>query len=154
MTDLNHQFYELIQRASFLKDVPLFHHFSSEILAGLAEITSLVLLPRGRILFRQGEFPDSLYIIQSGEIEIKINGQFIALLGRYECLGELSILDESLRSATAEAKTDASLIQILAKDFKTLVAGHSQLSLGLMRTLAQRLRQREAEGRCQHSNSH
>ncbi len=148
MHNTDSSFYSLIQRASFLKHVPLFHSFSSYYLTSLAKITKSISLSKGQVLFHHNDFADSLYIIRSGQISIQINGKELALMKRYECLGELSILEESFRSATAVANEDMQLISISSEDFKSLISTHSEMALIVMRTLAQRLRERETIVHC------
>lgn len=72
----------------------------------------------GEVIFRQGYPGDHAYIIQSGEVEIyheEPDGsvQQLALLGAGEMFGELALMDDAPRSASARAKTDCSL-QIMA----------------------------------------
>ncbi|MCK5003390.1 MAG: cyclic nucleotide-binding domain-containing protein, partial [Gammaproteobacteria bacterium] len=64
----------------------------------------------GTQIFQQGEPGDCAYIIQSGEIELSmlINGKesAFAILETGELFGEMALIDNSFRSATAIAKTD------------------------------------------------
>ena len=137
-------FSRLIQKASFLGNVSLFAGFSPDYLAGLAEIVRSENLPRGGRLFKQGDFADCLYIVREGKIRISIDSKTIVDLGRFECIGELAVFGEPVRSATATAVTDAVLVRISAGDFKNLLTLHPGMSLALMRTLAQRLKLRES----------
>ena len=72
----------------------------------------------GEIIFRQGYPGDHAYIIQSGEVEIlheEADGShtLLATLGVGEMFGELAVMDDAPRSATARAKS-ACVLQIMA----------------------------------------
>ncbi len=137
------QFCRLIQKASFLKHVHLFRHFSSASLAGIARITQNVEILENHILFEKGDFADDMYIVREGQISIEIDKSQMTVLGRFECMGELAVLGESLRTATAVAKTDTVLLRIFSEDFKNLLTLYPGVSIELMRILTDRLKQRE-----------
>ena len=71
-------------------------------------------------IFQEGEPGDCAYIIQSGEIELSmlINGKdsAFATLEKGELFGEMALIDNSFRSATATAKTDVELL-VISRDY-------------------------------------
>lgn len=91
----------------------------------------------GTQVFQEGEPGDCAYIIQSGEIELSmlINGKLspFALLKKGELFGEMALIDNSFRSATAIAKTDVELM-IISRDY---IAQKIELSDPTIRMLLQ-----------------
>ncbi|MBT8141487.1 MAG: cyclic nucleotide-binding domain-containing protein, partial [Gammaproteobacteria bacterium] len=73
-------------------------------------------LKQGEILFSEGDSPDYAYLIEHGVLEISSiqNGEHIVLgeLTDGRLLGEMAVLDDSPRVASAVAKTDCVLIEI------------------------------------------
>ena len=148
MTPDSTSLYQILETASFLGHVSLFEHLTPACLADLARIVRPVSLDSGQVLFREGDFSDGFYIIRHGKIAIEIQGRPVTVLDRYECLGELSVLADPGRTATARAVEKSRLVTISSDDFKGLLALNPEISLALMQTLAQRIRDRENGGAC------
>ncbi len=91
----------------------------------------------GTLVFQEGEPGDCAYIIQSGEIELSmlINGKHsaFATLEKAELFGEMALIDNSFRSATATAKTDVELL-VISRDY---IAKKIELSDPTVRMLLQ-----------------
>lgn len=73
-------------------------------------------LVAGAVLFREGEAPDTAFLIEAGEMEVRIRqgGSDIVLsrLGPGDLVGEMAVIDDSVRTATATAVTDCVLYRI------------------------------------------
>lgn len=91
----------------------------------------------GTPIFNEGEPGDCAYIIQSGEIELSmlINGTNspFAILEKGELFGEMALIDDSFRSASANAKTDVTLL-VISRDY---IAQKIELSDPTVRLLLQ-----------------
>ena len=76
-------------------------------------------LKPGEVLFREGEAGDDAYIVEKGEIEISIDlptgKKVIAELGKGEIIGEMSLIADAPRSATAIASVESELL-VLKRD--------------------------------------
>lgn len=92
------------------------------------------------IIFRQGDPGDFMYIIKEGEISLNIGNtvEYIAVSGEF--IGEMSLIDESPRSATAVAENDCELIRVDRDKFFKLIKKHPDFSILVMRVLVERLR--------------
>ena len=70
----------------------------------------------GEVLFREGDAPTTAFLIESGEIEISLRqrGRYVVLsrLGEGDLLGEMAVIDNAPRTATATAVTACALIPI------------------------------------------
>src|SRR3954468_11630472 len=102
-------------------------------------------LERGDVLFHEGDQGDRLYVIGEGKIKLgrtSVDGRenLLAILGRGEMFGELSLFDPGPRTATATAVTDASLIGLGHDALKPWLTGRPEVAAQLLGALAQRLR--------------
>jgi CRP/FNR family transcriptional regulator/CRP/FNR family cyclic AMP-dependent transcriptional regulator len=102
----------------------------------------------GTVVVREGEPGRHLFLIQRGSVRIWIAGrdgaQELARLGEGAHFGEITILDQNVRSATAEALTEAELVIVPHVAFEILAdrhpADHARVMENLARELARRLR--------------
>ena len=100
----------------FLRKVPLFADLAEADLDRLCEAAREVVLEPGATLFREGDTGDRAYIIRDGELEIvKLSGDreiLLAVRRRGEVIGELALLDESPRMASARARSRTTMLTI------------------------------------------
>ena len=94
----------------------------------------------GTTVFAEGEKPNSMYVVRSGEVELKLGGSTVETVGPDSFFGEMALIDHSLRCASAVAKSDCELIPIDEKRFLFMVEETPFFALTVMRTLAARLR--------------
>lgn len=128
-----------------LRQVPFFAQLSQE---ELSEIASRMVARRfsaGQIIFHYGDPGGLLYIIRTGKIKITyatLDGQeaLLAILGKDDFLGELALLDEAPRSATAEALEATDTLTLHREDFIRFLRHNPDLSLHILRTLTKRIR--------------
>ena len=94
----------------------------------------------GDVIFKQGDAAAELFIIQSGEVEIRLGNRRLEKLSNYNFFGEMALIDPAPRSATAVAVTDVKLVPVGEKQFLFLVSNTPYFALNVMRILARRLR--------------
>ena len=94
----------------------------------------------GDVIFREGDRAQELFVIRSGEVRIQIGNRTIAELSADSIFGEMALIDNEPRSATAIAVTDVELVSVSEKQFLFLVSQTPYFALRVMRVLAQRLR--------------
>ena len=91
-------------------------------------------------VFEAGEVASSMYVVQEGEIEILIGDRVVETLGVGGPFGEMSLIDDSPRAATARAKVDSRLVVIDEEMFKLHVQRVPYFAVQMLRVLAERLR--------------
>jgi len=115
----------------------------------IAESMREVNHPADTLLFEENTEGSSLYIINSGEIEILkriIEGKskIVAVLKSGDFFGEMSLIDNSPRSAGARVAKDSIIYELRKEDFENILNNNRDLALKVMRgivsTLCQRLR--------------
>ena len=132
-----------IEKVLFLKRVPLFSHVPTKDLVRVAGIAEEVVHgPESRII-TEGESGSAMFIIVDGEVLIHRGDQRIATLRSQDCFGEMSILDQEPRSASATALTDCLLLKVDQDHFRDILAQNLGVALAIIRTLTHRLRSGE-----------
>jgi CRP-like cAMP-binding protein len=94
----------------------------------------------GDVIFMQGDPARELFIVQSGEIEIRLGNRVLETLPQYSIFGEMALIDNAPRSATAIAVSDAKLVPVSEKQFLFLISNTPHFALNVMRVMARRLR--------------
>ena len=94
----------------------------------------------GEVIFKEGDAADRLFVVKSGEVAIRSGNRTLAELSTNHIFGEMALIDDAPRSATAVARTDVELVPISEKQFLFLVSQTPFFALKVMRVLARRLR--------------
>jgi CRP-like cAMP-binding protein len=81
-----------------------------------------------------------MYVVKKGVVELSVRGKVIASIENGGVFGEMALIDNKPRSATARAKTNCDLVPIDEERFLVLVHQKPSFALEVMRVLAQRLR--------------
>jgi CRP-like cAMP-binding protein len=98
----------------------------------------------GETIFREFEMGSEMYVVLEGQVELSIDGKVIELLGLGEPFGEMALIDQAPRVATAVAKTPCKLAVISEKRFLFMVAQTPHFALQIMKVMADRLRRMNA----------
>ncbi len=102
-------------------------------------------LPAGTVLFREGEPGKEMYVIQQGRVTISKNvgavEKILSSLGPGEFLGEMSILNNKPRSATATCAENSKILAIDAKTFEAMIRGNAEIAIRMIKKFADRLQE-------------
>jgi MFS family permease len=108
-----------------LRAIEMFAPLPAPTLEALASSLVRVDVPAGQTVFRQGDHGDRFYIVDSGEVEIVIDGDVANVLGPDDYFGEIALLRDIPRTATARARTAAQLYALDRDTFLGAVTGHA-----------------------------
>ncbi|MBI4885260.1 MAG: Crp/Fnr family transcriptional regulator [Actinobacteria bacterium] len=131
---------ELLARTDFFAGAP------PTVLRELAAVGAELHLIRGDVLFRERDVADSLYLVVSGRLAIVIANPIdhretvVALMDSGDLFGEMALLDEGPRSATARALEPSTVFAIPFDPVIRAFRSDPTLLWGVTRLLAQRLR--------------
>ena len=128
-----------------LKRAPLFDALDDEGARALRRQMSEVKLSRGEHLFNEGDDGDALYVVLEGKMKLTRQAadgreNLLSVIGPGEMFGELSLFDPRPRTSTASAVTDVVLAGLKHEALISWLQQHPEVSLHLLRALAQRLR--------------
>lgn len=94
----------------------------------------------GQTVFSAGEKGQAMFAVIEGEVDIVIRGKVVESIGPGGVFGEMALVDDSPRAATAMIRNDARLARIDQRRFMFLVQQNPYFALQLMSILADRLR--------------
>lgn len=94
----------------------------------------------GSVIFSDSEPTDAVYLVLEGEIALSLRGESLSTEGRGALIGEMAIMHDAPRNATATAVSTTRLARISPDEFRELVADNPEFSLHAMAELARRLR--------------
>lgn len=94
----------------------------------------------GDVIFAEGDPAQELFIVQSGEVEVRLGNRLLEKLPQFSIFGEMALIDASPRSATAVAANDVKLVPVTEKQFLFLISNTPHFALNVMRIMARRLR--------------
>lgn len=101
--------------------------------------------PKDHILFREGDHGEQMYVLQAGKIRITKTvrdvDKTLTVLGPGEFFGEMAILNNKPRSATAIIEEDAKVLVIDPKTFEAMLRGNAEIAIRLIKKLAGRIQE-------------
>jgi len=115
-------------------------------MAGSENLTAFIhdYLP-GTMLFEENDPGSRMYVIRSGRVRIfrRVGGTefLLAFLGPGDFFGEMALLENLPRSASAQIVEPSRLIEVDAGTFEEMIRSNAEISARIMRTLASRLRE-------------
>jgi MFS family permease len=108
-----------------LRAIEMFAPLPAPTLEALAGSLVRMEVPAGETVFRQGDHGDRFYIVDSGEVEIEIDGRVANVLGPGDHFGEIALLRDMPRTATVRARKETRLHALERDAFLGAVTGHS-----------------------------
>lgn len=133
-----------------LKTIPFLSALSPAHLREVYRIAREIDLAAGEALFAKRQDADAMFIVLSGRIKIFTDSagkkrKTFAYLTEGEFFGEMALVEDLPRTASATAVEASRLMLIYKKDFQRLLVRDPKLSLYLLRTLCARLRHANEE---------
>ena len=100
----------------------------------------VVRLAPGEVLFREGERGDTMFVLLEGTMDIIIGDKVVENSQRGAIIGEMALIDQSPRGATAVARDPARLAKVDQRRFHFLIQQNPFFATHVMKELADRLR--------------
>ena len=132
-------------KVELLRKVTLFEGLTDDELRTLAEATQIRRFPRNCMVILADEQGDSFFVIDAGKAKVSVTATdgrevILSVLGAGEFFGDMSLLDNSPRSANVTTLEVCDLLVIRRSDFLDALQAHPSIAIKLMVTLASRLR--------------
>ncbi len=128
------------QKITFLKGIELFKDGTDDDLMMVASICNEAYFSDDEDIFIEGDSRDAVYFIVNGQTKIHTSGKQIAIRNDNEFFGEMAIVDERPRSASATSMGDSFLLRIDRDDFFNVLQSNSRFLRNLLKALVSRLR--------------
>lgn len=127
-----------------LKSTPLFRSVPGEGLKRLSDFIQEKRVDAGEIVFHEDDFGDEMYLVRSGQVsihqELDEGPALIEVVKTGGYFGEMAIIDDLPRTATATADVDSSLLVLHKNDFRTAVMDYPDIAFEIFREFTRRLR--------------
>ncbi len=94
----------------------------------------------GDIIFQEGDPGETMYLVLKGLVNIQVKGKSVAKIGPGDFFGEMSLIDDQFRSATAIVMRDSQLVAVGEKQFLRMVKKNPEFALYILQILVKRLR--------------
>ncbi len=133
------------EKRAWLREVPLFRGCSSDVLDQLAETTAEFPFLDDELIVQRGQVGNGLYIIVDGGARIVTGQEELARLGPGEFFGELAVIDQQPRSASAFAIGQTTCLALASWDLVAVLEREPRLAMNLLTELSRRLRDADVQ---------
>jgi len=129
-----------------LESVNLFRNLAAEELQALVTITQERQFPASRVIFREGDPGDGVYVVKDGLVEVSGSvgsraSRVLSQLGPGEIFGEMAVIEQQPRSATVTALKDTIVHFIPRDEMLGLLRRSPTLMLNVLQDISHRLRE-------------
>ena len=122
-----------------LRGVPFLALLPEPLIEHLAKQLDTITASAGQVLFREGSAGDRVYVIRHGQVRISRDGHDITSLTDGELFGEIALIHDVPRTATATATTHTTLVWLDREAFIAAISGHAQTAQAANSTVVARL---------------
>ncbi len=128
-----------------LRGIQIFEGLSVAELAAIASVTEEVIYPEEKVVIKEGESGDEMYMMIGGEVAVmkaKEGGLEIELdrIQAGDYFGEMALFQDEMRSATIRTKEETRVLVLHKREFTEIVREYPQIALHICSELSQRIR--------------
>ncbi len=129
---------------------PLLRSLRPKDLKRIMAFTKMRDFPKGSQIFTKSESADHMFVVLGGRVKIYSQSntrkrKTFAYLGPGDFFGEMAVLLDHVRSASAQAVADSSLLMIHRRDFHRFLLSDPDVTFQLLKTVSDRLRRADEE---------
>jgi CRP/FNR family cyclic AMP-dependent transcriptional regulator len=140
---------DLFDRILLLKESNIFSKVSTDDLRYVAQALEEDVFFAGERVFDMNDQGDHLYIVTAGKIGISIDPdpakkEYVAFISPGEAFGEMNLVDDLPRSATAHVIEDTRVLALEKSRLRGLLLSYPEISIGMMRALSLKVREGHA----------
>lgn len=133
----------------FLATFSFFDSLDEQDLALVCRHLYILDLDPGKLLFKEGDKGDCVYFVVDGELDVLkdagsgrragLDRVLITSLVKGKSIGEMSVIDRTPRSATAKARTKATLVGLTLEDFDSICEEHPRVGIKILKGISRLL---------------
>ncbi len=133
------------EKLGLLKQTPLLAGLNQHDLEEVGRLADEVDAKAGKVLFRAGDQGSEFFVITDGKVRIEREGRVIATLGPGDFFGDIALVVERPRTATATIETDSQLLVVGHREFHSLMDRFPSIRISVLESIAIRLAELEAD---------
>lgn len=142
--------FENPQKLWYLRQIHLFSGLSETDLQELDQLTKMVTVKKGAIIYLPGDPAHTVYLLKKGRVKTIMTDQrgkeFTAeVLQPGEIFGDMDLSEQSVRTMRAEAREDAVLCALPREDFERYLSRHLDLIVSLYEVIRNRFRKLQSQ---------
>ncbi len=128
-------------KLDLLRSIEIFQLLPEKKLEDLVDECREITMNFGEVLFKEGDVGETMYVVLSGELNVENENSVIAMRGRGEYVGEMTLIENQPRTATVKAAIETCLLEIHKDQFLTHFASNPQALMSLLKTGSHRSRE-------------
>lgn len=132
-------------KLDLLHSIPLFARLGKSDLQSLGRLADEIEMPAGRVLMREGELGREMFVIVSGRVRVERDAGPVAELGPGDWLGEMALVSEGSRTATATTIEPTRLFVVAHREFHSLMHQMPTVRAAVDECVAERIRDLETK---------
>lgn len=134
------------EKLDLLRRVPLLTGLGKREFEEVGRLVEEIDLPAGKVLMREGDIGREFYVLVAGSVSIERGGTVLRSMGPGDFFGEIALLDEGPRTATATTTAPSKLLVLAHREFHSLMDRYPAIRTCVLEALAKRIRQNEPDG--------
>ena len=132
-------------KLDLLHRVPLFAGCTTKSMNQISQLSDEVDIRDGYVLMRQGDLGQEFFLVLDGRIRIERDGTTINTLGKGDFLGEIALLGDDRRTATAVSDGPSKVMVLTRSGFNSILDSSPEVRAAVMNALVTRLRRLEPD---------
>lgn len=124
-----------------IENVSLFKNCNKEVMKDIISKLETIPYKKGEYIFKQGDLSDYMFIILNGDVDLYASNQYLISRSKYWLIGELGLMDEAPRTASAKCVSDElEIIKIDENLFHELIKVDKSIFRNLLRIITEKFR--------------
>ena len=135
---------DLFEKVLLLKKSDIFNEINTEDLRFVADVLEEEQYFSGDRIFEKNDRGEYMYLVVEGQVGIALEknvNEFVVTMSSGECFGEMNLLDDLPRSASAVVLQDATVLKLSKDRLCGLIMSYPELGMGMLKSLSMRLRE-------------
>lgn len=128
-----------------IEDIDLFSGVGDDIIEQVVALGTLKKYEENTIIFKEGDPGEKMYIIVEGQVKVTMATRdgtvVLSEFSKGDLFGEMAVIEEQNRTATATSVTSATLLEIGHDEFFLFVKQHPNFAISLLKMISRRLRE-------------
>lgn len=133
------------QKLELLRRTPFLAGLSKRDLEEVGRLADEVDAKAGKVLMREGDPGREFFVVIDGAVRIERGGKVIRTMGPGEFFGEIALVVERPRTATAIVDADSRLLVVAHREFHSLMDQFPSIKMSVLESIALRLRDLEPD---------